>query len=422
MAVSLSALPPPNAIEQISYQALLTELLTFFRSKNTDYTSVVEGDPAYTTLQGMAYAGTLIFGRINDAVKGLLITHAEGADLDILVALLGISRKTDETDSVLRERAVNHLETLALGSESWYSNHVLQSSEDVRDSRVYRKPDPNDPTQDIPGEAIVYVQGISSVRPNVVTLQAARNYINAVGANYGGDSQAEAAAIKRRFICDTVTVEPVGVLPYVICAEITVRSGLNRISVLRDVQLAAQAFVDANKRIERRIALSQIYAVLDATAVEEVRLEYPKTDIEPGKDTVPLAIAEETLEVGTYKSFGAWATFGTTTDTGWSLGENAGTWYIVFTSSISAVDKAVLDTIRECRRIGVYSLNDQGEFIEQIYRYRIENVIGRHDISGGQFHYYLELESEPDRAGLTVDETYGLRVLNSIEIRVAGGV
>ena len=420
MSLNLRTLPVPPVLKPVSYEALLAEIKANFESKNPDYTSIVEGDPAYTLLQAMAYFGTLLYGRINDTAKALLITHAEGGDLDVLAALFNIQRRAQETDEALRARVVNSLETLALGSEAWYGHYALLASENINDTRVFRKPDPTDATQDIPGEVIVYVQGITSVKPDNATLQAVRNGLHATGANYGGDTQAERAAMNRRFICDTVTVAPVATQPYVICAEITAKQGLDRIQVLQDVQSQTNAFAEANKRIGQRIPLSRIYATLDTDAVEEVTLTAPTADIEMPPYSVPVAIDEQTLEVQTYKTFGAWDRFADTQGPGWSVGEHEEKGYIVFTDAISTADKAVLDEIQACRRFGIYTLDSDGQPAAHIVTYRVSSSIGTFNAQNGKKHYHFQLDAAPSTAGLTAAETYTVKALNSIEITVAG--
>ena len=147
MGINLATLPAPDLLKQTGYAEILTLIRNYFLAKNTNYTSTVEGDPAYTLLEAIAYASTLIYGEINDTAASLLVTHATGSNLDTLAVAFAITRETGETDTSLRERVVNQLETIALGSEAWYHKHTLAANTNIRDARVYRKP--NDAVSDI---------------------------------------------------------------------------------------------------------------------------------------------------------------------------------------------------------------------------------------------------------------------------------
>ena len=429
MAVNLENLPVPAILMGTAYEELFELVLTDFRSKNTDYSSIVEGDPGYTLLEAMAYIGTLFFSQISDSVKAVLITHATGTDLDVLAATLNVERRTDENepDDLFRQRAVDSLETLAIGSESWYGNYALQASTDVKDARVIRKPDPMDPDADIPGEVVVYVQGVSDTIPSVSLLSTVKNYLNADGAAYGGNIEAEAEAEARRFLCDTVNVEPVTVFSYNICAIIHVEEGLSKVRVLEDIQSRAEDFVSENEMIGNKIPLSAIYAVLDTDSVSEVTLSYPVVDIVPDKMAVPVAFGEETLELQEFKSYSAWTSFGLVTGAGFSIVPvyNSKS-YIVFTQDFSAADQSLLNLVGECRRVRVYSLNSDGEADEILYTYQVNGSIGFYENPSNsqnpndRVHYYFELqETVTDISDLTSGRDYEVRFLNSLFIEVA---
>ena len=80
--------------------------------------------------------------RINDAARAVLATHAVGADLDNLAALprcnpsscdggrpergpSGIEEVL-ETDTRLRDRLLNTLESVVPGSQAWYRTYALR--------------------------------------------------------------------------------------------------------------------------------------------------------------------------------------------------------------------------------------------------------------------------------------------------------
>ena len=427
MSVNLENLPVPVILEGTAYEELFELVLTDFRSKNTDYSSIVEGDPGYTVLEAMAYIGTLFFSQISDSVKAVLITHAVGTDLDSLAATLNVARRTNEVDDLFRQRAVDSLETLAIGSESWYRNYALQASSDVKDARVIRKPDPVDINDDIPGEIVVYIQGDSVTIPSASILSNVKNYLNAHDADYAGSTELEAEAEARRFLCDTVNVEPVVVFPYNICATIFVEDGLSKVRVLEDIQSRAEDFVSDNEMIGNKIPLSAIYAMLDTDSISEVTLLYPIVDIVLDKMTVPVAMGEEILELQEYKTYSAWTSFGLTTGAGFSIvtAYNSKS-YIVFTQDSSVGDQGILDLVRECRRVRIYSLDANGNVDQILYTYQVNASIGSYENPSNsenpsdRVHYYFELqETVTDISDLTSGTDYEVRFLNSLFIEVA---
>ena len=107
MSINLATLPEPDLLKQTGYAETLTLIRNYFVAKNPNYTSIVEGDPGYTLLEAIAYASTLIYGKINDTAASVLVTHATGSDLDTLAAAFAITRETGESDTSLRERVVN---------------------------------------------------------------------------------------------------------------------------------------------------------------------------------------------------------------------------------------------------------------------------------------------------------------------------
>ena len=413
MTLNLTTLPAPKVLDQTGYNETLTLIKNYFVAKNPAYTSIVEGDPGYTVLQAIAYAATLIYGEINDTAAAVLITHATGSDLDALAAAFAITRDTGETDDSLRERVVNQLETIALGSEAWYHKHTLAANANIRDARVYRKPNDavsvikvtnggsgytstptiaitggngtgatasaivtsgvvtaiivtnggsgytSNPTVAITGgngtdatasaevfetsagEIVVYVQRTPSTDANTnvpenAILQDVKNYIHAEGRNYGGDTQAEIAARKRRFICDTVNVQTITLEPYVVTAEITVLDGLDKLTVLQDVQAKIKTFTTEQERIYRKIPLSRIYATLDTDSVLEVAITWPTADIVPTETEVPVALPEEVLSVALFKTFN-WANFRNETRIAWSVGTEASKGYLIFSNVFEQV-------------------------------------------------------------------------------------
>ena len=136
MALNLSQLPPPTVIQDVDYDALLQFITDDFTKRQPEYLEIIESDPAYTIQEAMAYIADFILERVNNAARAVLVTHATGADLDNLGALLTLLRDPNESDDVFRVRVANRLETIVPGSLEWYRNYacLLYTSPSPRDS------------------------------------------------------------------------------------------------------------------------------------------------------------------------------------------------------------------------------------------------------------------------------------------------
>ena len=282
MASELAALPAPDVLETLDYNDIFSALLKEFRARSNDYSSIVEGDPAYSILQAMAWQEIMTRKRINDAARAVLVTHAIGTDLDNIAVLFGIARNVIveadpdsdppvveelETDAHLRDRVLNALEAVAPGSREWYRRYALDASVDVQDARAVRTAD---------GEITLYVQAnnVTAV-PSQTLLTTVEDYLN---------------HDDRRFLCDSLVVEAIGIESYALTAEITPVVGLDSATVLADIQKRADEFVEQRKIIGKEIPLSHIYAALITDAVSEIDLTSPTANIVPqtGLEATPL--------------------------------------------------------------------------------------------------------------------------------------
>ena len=280
MAFELVGLPAPDVLETLDYDTTLGEIVAQFRGRYPQYSSIVEGDPGYSILQAIAWQETMTRKRINDAARALLVTHALGADLDNLGALLAVTRQVVtaadpdadppvdevlETDARFRDRIINTLESIVPGSQAWYRNHALEADSGIHEA-VILKTDP--------GEVTVYLQGISPDTVPSAALQAT------VLAYLENDA--------RRFICDTVLVEPVGTVDYTITATITVREGFIASEVLAKVEAAVASFVTAREVIGQDIPISAFYDAMVVEEVAAVALTSPSADVTVADTQVPV--------------------------------------------------------------------------------------------------------------------------------------
>lgn len=281
MSFGLTALPAPDIIKIPDYDEILKRVVSRLRTINEDYTSIVEGDPAYAIMQSIIFEIVMILQRINDAARAVLVTHSIGADLDNVGALFAIYRQVIqhedltadppipeilENDNRFRDRIINALEAIVPGSRAWYRGYALESSSMVKDAIALKTN---------PGEVTVYVQADNTTAvPDSALLTTVSDYITAEA---------------RKFICDTVIVSAIGIRSYALTASIKPTLGLDKNTVLADIQKRAEDFANERKVIGKPIPLSHIYAALITDAVSEIDLSAPVSNIVPTNIEVPVA-------------------------------------------------------------------------------------------------------------------------------------
>lgn len=183
--IDLSRIEPPAAVEKLSYETILDEMVSDLKARYSDFSALVESDPAYKVLEVCAYREVMLRQRINDGAKAVMLAYASGSDLDNLGALFNLSRlcidKGNDTlvppvpplwepDPAFRKRILLVLEGITTaGSEDSYIFHSLNAHASVKDVSVQS---PN------PGEVLITILGHSGV-PDQTVLDIVKNALNA---------------------------------------------------------------------------------------------------------------------------------------------------------------------------------------------------------------------------------------------------
>ncbi len=85
--IDLSKLPPPQLIEELDYELILTEMRDKLRELLPEWTGYeLESDPANKVLEVAAYREMLLRQRVNEAARSVMVAFARGTDLDHLAA------------------------------------------------------------------------------------------------------------------------------------------------------------------------------------------------------------------------------------------------------------------------------------------------------------------------------------------------
>lgn len=92
MSQDYSTLPPPQIIEDVSYDDLLQETIALFKSLAPEYSDLLESDPIQKVLEAVAYREFVVRQRLNESAEANLLAFAGGSDLDHLGAFYGVTR------------------------------------------------------------------------------------------------------------------------------------------------------------------------------------------------------------------------------------------------------------------------------------------------------------------------------------------
>jgi phage-related baseplate assembly protein len=135
--INLAALPPPDVVEILDFEAIYQSLLADFKVLYPDYSAALESDPVVKLLELAAYREMLVRARINDAAKSNLLAFSAGSDLDHLSAFYGVTRMGEELDDRLRLRTQFQIAALAgNGTRERYRAIAMEASADVIDCAV----------------------------------------------------------------------------------------------------------------------------------------------------------------------------------------------------------------------------------------------------------------------------------------------
>ncbi|MEW8508924.1 MAG: baseplate J/gp47 family protein [Candidatus Thiodiazotropha sp.] len=257
--VDLSKLPPPEVVQGIDYEGLVTQWKDYLINEDPALADVLalESDPLSIDGEATAYQALLIYQRINEAARAVMLNSAEGADLDNLAALVSTERQADEPDDRLRMRTQMALEGITTaGSHGSYLYHSLSADPNVLDVDTYS-----------PGLGAVVVTVLSAVGdgiPDEVLLDTVRAALN--------DETV-------RPLTETVIVQGPAVLEYAIKANLTIDAGPDPELIRTAAVEAVNTYVTESFRLGHPITRGGIFAALHQPEVRRVVLAEPAADL-----------------------------------------------------------------------------------------------------------------------------------------------
>lgn len=287
--IDLTQLPPPAAVTQLDFEAVLASMLADFQARVPGFDALVESDPIYKLLEAWAYRETLLRAACNDQVWAIMLATAAGADLDQIGARMNVARLVlspadpdavppvaaiYETDDAFRTRIQLAPEAMSVaGPEGAYRYHALAVT-GVKDVAI---------SSPSPGTVLVSVLSASGIGvPTSQLLAAVRAALTAEDV---------------RPLTDYVLVESANVGLYNIVATLYIQSGPDSAVVLALAQERIAAYVAAQHRLGRGVPLSGIYGALHVSGVDRVELATPLTS-QPGLANAAYYCYDIHLEVG----------------------------------------------------------------------------------------------------------------------------
>ena len=280
--IDLSALPFPDAVEQLDFETILTESKTTLLALAPELADVLalESEPLVKLLQTDAFRELAVRGRANDSVRAVMLALSTGTTLDQLVAFLGVQRQevieadpeadppvaaVYEDDASLRRRAQLSWEGMTVaGTVGAYTFHALSADGRVRDVAVSR-----------PQAGVVQVTILSHEDEGAPSAEL-------IGA-------VDAALSDIRPLCDDVRVVAPVFVDYEIEAVLIGPAGPGAEVILSAARDAVTAYVQDEVSVGRVMRHGALLARLYQSGVEAVRMTAPLADIDPGRTGVARA-------------------------------------------------------------------------------------------------------------------------------------
>lgn len=274
--IDLSALPFPNVIEQLDFEAELLSCKQDLIARDPELAPVLnlESEPLTKLLETISYRLLLKSAEINAKAKALMLAYATGTDLDHLAANRNVYRKTIieaalnanppiqalmEDDKALRRRVQLEPESQSAGSVGAYQFWSLGAHGHVKDIAV-------DTPQS--GYVDIFVQShLDDVAP-----QSLLNIVD--------------QALDRNTKCpftDLVTVKAATPLAWSVNATLVLFPGPDSAVVKTAAEDELNIYIQMVSAIGYDVTRSGIYHALHVAGVQNVILLSPSQDLVSSK-------------------------------------------------------------------------------------------------------------------------------------------
>ena len=285
--IDFARLPPPDVIETIDFEEILTRYQGQVRTRKPDLAAALalEQSPTNVVLQAQSYGEMILRSRINAAARAVMLPFSKGADLDNLAAFFNVQRMvvtpatTDkpavmESDERLLKRVRVACEAFSTaGTAGSYIFHAMAADPTIRDVSAIKI-------------------GPGSVKVSIM--------------NTGSDPEATHAQIDAVFdklsqknikpLTDVVNVSSVRKIEVNINAQLDLYPGPDASLVMADVQKAMTRMRDNVSMIGRDLSIGALNAALMQSGVRAVSIASPSADVVvAGDEAVWLKTASVTV-------------------------------------------------------------------------------------------------------------------------------
>ncbi|TXM68202.1 baseplate J/gp47 family protein [Methylobacterium sp. WL120] len=275
--IDFSRLAPPQVVEEIDYEKLVTIYQNQVVLKQPLLKRAVrlEQSPTNVILEAEAYGEMIVRARINAAARAVMLPFAKGTDLDNLAAFYNVYRDTIPADPVTGRLAAPEDDTRfrrrvqlapeafsTAGSAGAYIFHALTADPTIRDVSVKK-------INDRAGIKVSVMNSGNDPKPTDAQLLAVTKKLFS-------------PAIKP--LTDVVSVAPVGVHYVTLDATVNLYPGPDSSLVSADITKALQALRNRIALTGRDLTYSALYSALNQEGVQEVKINSPNGTIEAADD------------------------------------------------------------------------------------------------------------------------------------------
>lgn len=298
IASDLSRLPPPAAIEELDYEAVLADLKAYVTARWAELRAVrpdlpeldvleLETDPIVIILEVAAYRETLLRGLVNDKARAVMLALAVETDLDHLGAAVLTPRLTVdpgnadtgaaavmEDDGPYRRRIQLALDAWSTaGAQGAYEYWALSTAPTIKDAAALN-----------PAPGRVDVVLLSTEGDGT----ASDDQINAV---YDALSPKT-----RRPLTDDVRVRSATIVEQDVVLTLRIPRGPDPDLVEARSRANLEGLAESLRAIGKPLRTDALFAAARVGDVDKVLLEEPTSDVEPG-DGGSVHVSEITITV-----------------------------------------------------------------------------------------------------------------------------
>lgn len=268
MTINMSALPAPQAVEELDFETIFAEQKAWVINQWPHLAPALEleSEPLTVLLQAWSYRELIWRARLNDALKASMLAWAQGDDLLNLAAFFDLEKAEGETDDQLRARCTLSLHAMSTaGPEDSYRYHAIAT-----DPAAIKDADAHNGGAGVVTVAVLARAGNGT--PPAALLEKVRARLNHKTI---------------RPLTDTVNVIPAHIVPVVIDYQI-ILPGLPDDE--HSLNVARQRLADycaTTNIIGGTITIADIYASLKNAGISNVILRSPTADITTDRESAP---------------------------------------------------------------------------------------------------------------------------------------